>query len=269
MMERIAQLDHSKSLLRDQNTEMRIWLDAADEDMALLRAENNHLKKQVKDLVKTVLDAQSVESEATACLPDYPDLKVRNEMKIQILEKESAFLQEENQTLTDEIRNLLQLQETDDVTLSKLKVSLQTLESELEGAQLGLQQRDEVIHQKHQELKHAKELVDEYSTIIKDLRLKNQELKEELEAGQDELTFAGAVDLLEASENRRSPALSFAEELRQLSFSAQANISKSEDTQTNLQPRDERWLQLSARLFWGIFSGWLALRMLLMLMTAR
>ncbi|XP_055080672.1 paramyosin-like [Periophthalmus magnuspinnatus] len=240
MMEKIAQLDHNSSLLKEQNTEMRSWLDTADEDMAILRSENSFLKKQVKDLEKIISDAQSVESEPTECQPDYLDLKIRNDMEIQKLEKESASLKKENKKLTDEIRNLQQLQQQDDVTLNKLKASFQILESEWEEAQLGLQQRDEVLQQKQQELKHAEEMVEEYSTIIKDLRVKNQQLKEELEAGQDEVSFAVAIDLLEAKDKSSSPALSFAEELRLLDSFFHTNISISDVTVANDEVMSEK-----------------------------
>ncbi|XP_055015181.1 restin homolog [Boleophthalmus pectinirostris] len=240
MMEKIAQLDHSRSILKDQNTEMRSWLDAADEDMSILRAENSFLKKQVKDLEKIVSDAQSIESEPTKCQPDNLDLKIENEIKIQNLERESVSLKEENKKLRTEIKNLQQLQEQDDVSLNKLKVFLQALESENEVAQLGLQQRDEVIQQKHQELKHAEEMVEEYSTIIKDLRLKNQQLKDELEAGQDEVLLALAIDLLDAKDKSSSPALSFAEEMRLLDSSVHTNISTSDVTQANGEVMSEK-----------------------------
>lgn len=48
MLDKIAELDYSQSQLRDLNTEMRHWLDVADDDMAALRSENVGLRKQVK-----------------------------------------------------------------------------------------------------------------------------------------------------------------------------------------------------------------------------
>lgn len=48
MLEKIAELDYSQSQLRGLNAEMRRWLDAADDDMAMLRTENATLRKQVK-----------------------------------------------------------------------------------------------------------------------------------------------------------------------------------------------------------------------------
>lgn len=48
MQEKIAELDYSQSQLRDLNAEMRHWLDVADDEVAVLRTENTHLRKQVK-----------------------------------------------------------------------------------------------------------------------------------------------------------------------------------------------------------------------------
>ncbi len=48
MVEKIAELEYSQSQLRDLNAEMRHWLDVADDEMAMLRSENDTLTKQVK-----------------------------------------------------------------------------------------------------------------------------------------------------------------------------------------------------------------------------
>ncbi|XP_030000909.1 kinectin-like [Sphaeramia orbicularis] len=195
MLEKIAELDHSRNQLRELNSEMRRWLDVADEDMAVLRSENSALKKQVKDLEKMVHNAQQDEAESCrALLADDLDIKRRNEEKIQTLEQESAILKEENKKLTAENFELQQQQ--DKMSLNTLKTSLQTLEKLLE-------------------LKHAEETVEEYSTIIKDLKLTNQKLREQVEAGQLELSLAAVNDPIGAKEGSVSP-LSFADEIKQL-----------------------------------------------------
>lgn len=51
MLEKIAELDHSQSHLRELNAEMRQWLDAADDDNAVLRLENANLRKQLNEWV--------------------------------------------------------------------------------------------------------------------------------------------------------------------------------------------------------------------------
>lgn len=48
MLEKIAELEYSQSQLRDLNAEMRHWLDAADDEVAMLRLENASFRKQVK-----------------------------------------------------------------------------------------------------------------------------------------------------------------------------------------------------------------------------
>lgn len=48
MLEKLAELNHSQSQLKELNAEMRSWLDVADDDMAVLRSENMALRKQVK-----------------------------------------------------------------------------------------------------------------------------------------------------------------------------------------------------------------------------
>lgn len=48
MLEKIAELDYSQNQLRDMNSAMRNWLDAAEDDIAVLRSENAALRKQVK-----------------------------------------------------------------------------------------------------------------------------------------------------------------------------------------------------------------------------
>ncbi|XP_030594420.1 uncharacterized protein LOC115786422 isoform X2 [Archocentrus centrarchus] len=198
MLEKIAELDYNQSLLRDLNAEMRKWLDAADDDMAVLRSENESLRKQVKALEKLVCDAQQVEAEPCTTLANDLEATRCNEEKIHALEKESTMMREQNKKLTAEFQ--------------------------MEEAQSGLQHRDEVIHQKNLLLKHLDETVDEYSNAIKDLRLKNQELRKQLEDRLDEATF----DLMREKEQLPSPPLSFAEEIKLLASIAEGKISMAD-----------------------------------------
>ncbi|XP_030594417.1 kinectin-like isoform X1 [Archocentrus centrarchus] len=224
MLEKIAELDYNQSLLRDLNAEMRKWLDAADDDMAVLRSENESLRKQVKALEKLVCDAQQVEAEPCTTLANDLEATRCNEEKIHALEKESTMMREQNKKLTAELKSLQQERDQGKLTLSNLKVTLQALEFQMEEAQSGLQHRDEVIHQKNLLLKHLDETVDEYSNAIKDLRLKNQELRKQLEDRLDEATF----DLMREKEQLPSPPLSFAEEIKLLASIAEGKISMAD-----------------------------------------
>ncbi|XP_051275503.1 protein Daple-like isoform X1 [Dicentrarchus labrax] len=228
MLEKIAELDYGQSQLRDLNAEMRHWLDVADDEIATLRSENAAFKKQVKAQEKIISEAQQVEAEpCRSLLADELDVKTCSEKRIQKLEKEYTMIKEENKKLTAELKSLWQERERDKTTLNKFTVALQTLECGIEEAQLGLQHRDEVIHQKDLQIKHSKETVEECSNIMKDLRLTNQELRKQLEDTKDEASFAVLSDVIGQKEGSLSPLLSFAEEIKLLASSAEVKTSKS------------------------------------------
>ncbi|KAG7230400.1 hypothetical protein INR49_024506 [Caranx melampygus] len=198
MLEKIAELDYSQSQLKELNAEMRRWLDVADDDMAVLRSENTALRKQVKNLEKIVSDAKQVEAEPSRTLLIHDlDMKKRRDDKIQKLEEESDMMKEQNKKLT--------------------------AESGMEEAQLGLLHRDEAIYQKNLQLKHSEETVEECSVIIKDLKLINQALREQLENRQDE----HLLSLMEEKEGTLSPPLSLADEIRLLAASDEEKTSMS------------------------------------------
>ncbi|KAM3612072.1 uncharacterized protein V6R79_002240 [Siganus canaliculatus] len=153
MLEKIAELDYSQSQLRNLNAEMRHWLDAADAEMAMLRSDNTTLRKQVKTLENIVSDAQQVEAGPCRSLQaDELDVKRCYEEKIQKLEKESTTMKEQNKKIT--------------------------AESEIGEAQLGLQHRDDIIHQKNMLLKFSEETIEECSAIIEE----EQDAEEVLQA---------------------------------------------------------------------------------------
>lgn len=47
MLEKLAEQNYSQNQLRELNVKMRHWLDVADDELATLRSENTHLRKQV------------------------------------------------------------------------------------------------------------------------------------------------------------------------------------------------------------------------------
>nr|XP_046263117.1 uncharacterized protein LOC124068724 isoform X3 [Scatophagus argus] len=231
LLERIAELDYSKSQLRDLNAEMRHWLDLADDEVTTLRSENDRLRQQVKSLEKIISEAQQVEAEpCRSALSDNLDVKRFNEKEIQELERESTKMKEQNKKLTAELKSLQQERDQDKSSLSKFRVALQTTEWGLEEAQLELQRRDEVIHQTNLQLKHSEETFEEFSNIIKDLRLTNQELRKQLEDRQAEASFAILNDVMVEKEGSLSAPLSFAEEIKLLTSSAEVTASMSDFT---------------------------------------
>ncbi|XP_016894736.1 coiled-coil domain-containing protein 14-like isoform X2 [Cynoglossus semilaevis] len=215
MLEKIAELDYSQNQLRDMNSAMRNWLDAAEDDIAVLRSENAALRKQVKILEKLPSEAHQDEVDSSPfLLTDNQDFNRCSEKKIQELEEESSILKEQNKKLTSELKNIEQEREQDKISLGKLQVAQKTLEFEMEAAQMELQVRGEVIHQNALQLKHLKETIEECANLIKDLRQTNQELKERLEERQDEALLSAVNELTEESERSASPPLSFLDEMK-------------------------------------------------------
>lgn len=49
MREKVAELEYRLNQERDLLANMRHWLDVADEDMAVVRSENDTLRKQMKE----------------------------------------------------------------------------------------------------------------------------------------------------------------------------------------------------------------------------
>ncbi|XP_040903629.1 uncharacterized protein LOC121188122 [Toxotes jaculatrix] len=119
------------------------------------------------------------------------------------------MVKEQNKKLTAELNNLQQARERDKISLSKLKVALQTLEKNLE-------------------IKHLEGTVEECSVIIKDLRLTNQELRMQLEDRHDEASLSAFNDLMEEKEGSLSPPLSFADEMKLLASSDEMKTSTSD-----------------------------------------
>ncbi|XP_062249700.1 ERC protein 2-like [Platichthys flesus] len=231
MLEKIAELDYGQSQLKELNTTMRHWLDVADDEMATLRSENVALRKQVKVLEQLISQAHEVEAEPCRfLLTDDLVVKRCSEKQIQKMEEESTKMKEENKKLNTELKNLQQEREQDMNSLSKFKAALKTIEIEMEEANVRLQQRDENLHQKHLELKHLKETVEEFSIIIKDLRQTNQELREQWEDRQDEALLSALGDLTEETDGSPSPPLSFFEEIKLLSSLDEVKTSTTDST---------------------------------------
>ncbi|XP_061642940.1 uncharacterized protein LOC133484429 isoform X8 [Phyllopteryx taeniolatus] len=171
MLEKVAELDHSRSQLKLRNTEMRHLLDAADDEMTVLRSENEALRKQVKTLEQMIVDVQHVEAQPFR-LPLGDDLYLKQSTKFRQQElvgdgKEHNAMMEQNKNLIAEVQRFQEQREKDMMSLSKFSVALKNSEFRTEEAQIGLQQRDEVIQQNKLQLKQAEETIEEYSSIIK------------------------------------------------------------------------------------------------------
>ncbi|XP_077388376.1 uncharacterized protein LOC144025871 isoform X2 [Festucalex cinctus] len=169
--------------------------------------------------------------EAQPCrlpLGDKLDVKQSIEIKLQELEKECSVMKEQNKNLIAEVQGLQHQREQDKISLSKFSVALKDIEFRTEEAQIELQQRDEVIQQSKLQLKQAEETVEEYSNIIKDLRLANRELRGHLEDREEEASLATLTHL----KSLHTPGMSLAEEIKLLATPVETSIESSQETVT-------------------------------------
>ncbi|XP_023814856.1 uncharacterized protein LOC110015742 isoform X5 [Oryzias latipes] len=190
MLEKIAELDHSQSQLRDSNVRMMHLLDAADDEIVLLRSDNATLRKQLEASLKNVI-SEVPQVEVEPCMFSTADVNSCSEKKVHDLLKDITEERDQNKT-----------------SLGRMGAAF---ERGMEEAQLELQQKDELIHQKELQLKHLSETMEEYCDIIKDLRLTKQQLTEQLEERREEASLV--MECMRAEEGSPSPQLSIAEEI--------------------------------------------------------
>ncbi|XP_077589458.1 uncharacterized protein LOC144207694 isoform X2 [Stigmatopora nigra] len=122
-------------------------------------------------------------------------------------ENESNLIKEENEKLLAKVRRLQVQREQDKRSLSEFSIALKNIEVE------AFQQKEEFIQQNNLQLKQAEETVEEYSNIIKDLRLANQELRSQLEDREGEALLATSIDSVGENEASHIPEMTFAEEI--------------------------------------------------------
>ncbi|XP_049614883.1 kinesin-like protein KIF20B isoform X7 [Syngnathus scovelli] len=125
------------------------------------------------------------------------DVKQSTEIKLQVLEKECSEMKEQNAKLIAEVQRLQKQREQDKMSLSKFSTALKNNESKLQ-------------------LQQVEETVEEYSNVIKDLRLANQELRNHLEDREDEALLTVLCDLMEKKKESHFAEMSLAEELKLL-----------------------------------------------------
>ncbi|XP_020562168.1 A-kinase anchor protein 9 isoform X4 [Oryzias latipes] len=206
MLEKIAELDHSQSQLRDSNVRMMHLLDAADDEIVLLRSDNATLRKQLEALKNVISEVPQVEVEP--CMFSTADVNSCSEKKVHDLEKEASDLKQQNKELTEQLKDITEERDQNKTSLGRMGAAF---ERGMEEAQLELQQKDELIHQKELQLKHLSETMEEYCDIIKDLRLTKQQLTEQLEERREEASLV--MECMRAEEGSPSPQLSIAEEI--------------------------------------------------------
>ncbi|XP_028316205.1 outer dense fiber protein 2-like [Gouania willdenowi] len=214
-MEQIADLAHSRSQLKELTKEMRQWLDVADEEISELRSQNTSMTKHIKRLEKLLSEKAHNEAESSGLLRGEDlDADKINAQKMNKMEKEAALMMEETQKLTAEMRSLQEQKEKDQAHIRDITTDLETFKCYIEQGELEQQQKDEIIHQRTLQLIHFEKTVGEYTNIVEDLRLTNQELKRQLEEALERTSIAALNEPEAQNERALSSLQSIAQEIQ-------------------------------------------------------
>ncbi|XP_028316188.1 coiled-coil domain-containing protein 157-like [Gouania willdenowi] len=215
MMEQIADLTHSQSQLKELTKEMTQWLDVADEEISELRSQNTSMTKHIKRLEKLLSEKAHNEAESSGLLRGEDlDADKINAQKMNKMEKEAALMMEETQKLTAEMRSLQEQKEKDQAHIRDITTDLETFKCYIEQVELEQQQKDEIIHQRTLQLIHFEKTVGEYTNIVEDLRLTNQELKRQLEEALERTSIAALNEPEAQNERALSSPQSVAQEIQ-------------------------------------------------------
>ncbi|CAL8268717.1 unnamed protein product [Boreogadus saida] len=190
---RMAELEHSHCRLRKETGEMRHLLEVADEEVAELRMENAALSGKVEMQESSLSDAGHIQVElrrvkSLLCEEQCSNRKrtSNKEQEIQKLEDERKILTEQAKGLSAQLKELQQQREQRELSQSNLEAALQRLQIKMEAIRQELKLKDEDIHQQNWQLIQLEEMREDYTNIIRDLRLRNKDLESQLELQQEE-----------------------------------------------------------------------------------
>ncbi|XP_061132607.1 uncharacterized protein LOC133152741 isoform X3 [Syngnathus typhle] len=108
------------------------------------------------------------------------------------------------------------------------EIKLQVLEKECSEMK---EQNAKLIAESKLQLQHVEETVEEYSNVIKDLRLANQELRNHLEDREDEALLTVLSGLMEKKKESHFAEMSLAEELKLLATPSEMMVPSTDTSQ--------------------------------------
>ncbi|XP_034545951.1 uncharacterized protein LOC117817374 isoform X5 [Notolabrus celidotus] len=179
------------------------------------------------------------------------DLNAKMRHWLDVADDDMAGLRSENAALSQQVKNLEKIiseAEKDEAEPCRSlladelyakrwsETEIQALEEEYATIQ---EKYKELSNEKNMQLQLSEETVEECSSIIKELRLTNQELRMQLEDRMDEASYAVLKDVVREKEGPLSPPLSFAEEMRLLASSPEEEIIISDSTDIEHVCREE------------------------------
>ncbi|XP_074443042.1 inositol 1,4,5-triphosphate receptor associated 2 isoform X3 [Larus michahellis] len=190
----VADLQYKNQKLQEENTKMKLTLEAVDETNNKLLADNEDLHQQIKSIRYSVLRAKSLEEE----LEDAKNnLNLSEEKRQQIL-CQNKQLEKENRSLIVKITSLQEeatrnSMDTDELQKKILELSKNAAELQIQAHtyENTLVNKEASLIQKEQDIKELKLTIVECSSVIETLRAEKNKLLENMQHMQQELILNG------------------------------------------------------------------------------
>ncbi|NXS93045.1 LRMP protein, partial [Jacana jacana] len=190
----VADLQYSNQKLQEENTKLKLTLDAVDETNNKLLAANEDLHQQIKSIQYSVLKAKSLEEELEDAKTN---LNLSEETRQQILCKKKN-LEKENQSLINKItslqeENIRNSMDTDGLQKKILELSKNVAELQIQAHiyETTVVNKEANLIQKEQDIEELKLTIVECSSIIETLRAEKNKLLENMQHMQQELISNG------------------------------------------------------------------------------
>uniref|UniRef100_A0A8C3RB53 Inositol 1,4,5-triphosphate receptor associated 2 n=1 Tax=Cyanoderma ruficeps TaxID=181631 RepID=A0A8C3RB53_9PASS len=190
----VADLQYNNQKLQEENSKLKLTLEAVDETNSKLLAENENLCQQLKSIQHSVLKAKSLEEELEEARTN---LNLSEEKREQTL-WQNKQLQKENQSLNIKVTSLQEEIIRNSMDTNGLQKKI--LELSKNAAQLQIQahiyestvvNKEASLIQKEQDIKELKLTIVECSSIIETLRAEKNKLLENIQHMQQELISNG------------------------------------------------------------------------------
>ncbi|NXB74217.1 LRMP protein, partial [Donacobius atricapilla] len=190
----IADLQYNNQKLQEENSKLKLTLEAVDETNSKLLADNEHLQQQLKSIQHSVLKAKSLEEELE---------EARNNLNLSEEKREQTLwqnkqLQKENQSLNIKVTSLQEEIIRNSMDTNGLQKKI--LELSKNAAQFQIQahiyestvvNKEASLIQREQDIKELKLTIVECSSIIETLRAEKNKLLENIQHMQQELISNG------------------------------------------------------------------------------
>ncbi|XP_031453015.1 lymphoid-restricted membrane protein isoform X1 [Phasianus colchicus] len=232
----VADLQYNNLKLQEENSKLKLTLEAVDETNNKLLADNENLRQQIKSIQHSVLKAKSLEEELEEAKNNLNLLEEKGQ-KILCQNKQ---LEKENQSLLIKIaslqeENIRNSMDTDGLQKKILDLSKNAAELQMQVHiyESTVINKEASLIQKEQDIKELKLTIVECTSIIETLRAEKSKLLEDMRHMQQELISNGLSFPLMSKVNGNIP-----EEMNSLDCELELAQS-SEITKTEWMSLDE------------------------------